>query len=348
MVDLAPFMACAGGELSEEAISCCEAVARSLRTTGIVILRDARVTEAQNNGFLDMMEDYFDQPSEIKMPDCHPELHYQVGATPSFVEVPICKTDAECIERIASLNKENRPTPITGPDPKWRFFWRIGERPTEGGFEDLNAAPVVPKAFPQWEATMNGWGGQMLSSVTTCAHMAAIGFGLPPNAFTSLMEMGPHLLAPTGSDLAKHDALDSTLAGWHNDLNLLTIHGKSRYPGLNAWLRDGTKISVKVPDGCLLVQAGLQLEHLTAGEVQAGMHEVVVNEHTLRARDAWREKGRPTWRISSTLFAHVASAQTLEPLGSFADLPAAAKYPPTTAGEQVMDILKKIALAPTA
>ena len=34
-----------------------------------------------------------------------------------------------------------------GPDPKWRFFWRIGDRPKEGGFEDLNAKPVYPAAF---------------------------------------------------------------------------------------------------------------------------------------------------------------------------------------------------------
>jgi hypothetical protein len=38
------------------------------------------------------------------------------------------------------------------------------------------------------------------------------------------------------------------------DLNLLTIHGKSRFPGLYIWLRDGTRTAVKIPDGCLLVQ----------------------------------------------------------------------------------------------
>ncbi|KAF8047270.1 hypothetical protein N665_2426s0001 [Sinapis alba] len=32
--------------------------------------------------------------------------------------------------------------------------------------------------------------------------MAAIGFGLPKDAFTSLMKQGPHLLAPAGSDLS--------------------------------------------------------------------------------------------------------------------------------------------------
>ena len=35
-------------------------------------------------------------------------------------------------------------------------------------------------------------------------------------------------------------------------------------------MRDGTKMRVSVPDGCLLVQAGMQMEHLTGGEVHAG------------------------------------------------------------------------------
>lgn len=36
--------------------------------------------------------------------------------------------------------------------------------------------------------------------------------------------------------------------------NCRTIHGKSRYPGLNIWPRnESEKLAVRVPDGCLLV-----------------------------------------------------------------------------------------------
>jgi hypothetical protein len=48
-------------------------------------------------------------------------------------------------------------------------------------------------------------------------------------------------------------------------LNFLTIHGKSRFPGLFIWLRDGSRVPVVVPDGCLLLQArgkALALHHL--------------------------------------------------------------------------------------
>lgn len=45
---------------------------------------------------------------------------------------------------------------------------------------------------------MTTWGNKMLAAVHTVAQMAAVGFGLPPDAFTERMAYGPHLLAPTG------------------------------------------------------------------------------------------------------------------------------------------------------
>lgn len=93
----------------------------------------------------------------------------------------------------------------------------------------------------------------------------------------------PHILAPTASDLSKYGEKDTILAGFHSDLNFLTIHGRSRYPGLNIWARNtGKRIPVTIPQGNnLLVQAGKQLEHISGGLIKAGFHEVVVNEQTL-------------------------------------------------------------------
>ncbi len=102
-------------------------------------------------------------------------------------------------------------------------------------------------------------------------------------ADAAYIENRPHLLAPTASDLVKYGKKDTILAGFHSDINFLTIHGRSRYPGLNIWARNtGKRIPVKIPEGCnLLVQAGKQLEHITGGLIKAGFHEVVVSEQTL-------------------------------------------------------------------
>jgi isopenicillin N synthase-like dioxygenase len=107
--------------------------------------------------------------------------------------------------------------------------------------------------------------------------MAAVGMGLEKNSLAKNLDGGAHLLAPTGSDLEKND-LGAIFAGFHYDIAFLTIHGKSRYPGLYAWLRNGQKLQVKVPKGCLLLQAGKTFEHLTGGYVLAGLHEVIYTE----------------------------------------------------------------------
>ena len=56
----------------------CEALSRCLLEASALVVRDPRIDQAASDAFLDMMEDYFDQPRELKMPDVHPELAYQV------------------------------------------------------------------------------------------------------------------------------------------------------------------------------------------------------------------------------------------------------------------------------
>lgn len=146
-------------------------------------------------------------------------------------------------------------------------MWRVGPRPAHTAYAELNAEPVAPSGFPEWTETLNGWGSKMLATIETVAEMAAAGFGLPKESFVQRMHMGPHLLAPTGVDLESHGREGVVLAGYHYDLNFLTIHGKSRFPGLFLWLRDGLRLPVRIPNGCLLLQAGKQLEWLTGAPV---------------------------------------------------------------------------------
>jgi isopenicillin N synthase-like dioxygenase len=141
-------------------------------------------------------------------------------------------------------------------DSKWRFFWKIGERPEEVK-DDI--PQTIPEDFPEWEEQMNKWGGQMIDGCFVVAEMAAVGMGLASDTFSSKMVGGPHLLAPTASDLIKYP-VGTAFASFHYDLNFITIHGKSRYPGLFLWTREWKKMPVKIPAGCLLLQAGIMFE----------------------------------------------------------------------------------------
>lgn len=156
-------------------------------------------------------------------------------------------------EKIENLQKtpENMPVSPIVPvlDAKWRYMWKIGERP-QGAADDF--PQVIPQGFPDWETKMNTWGFKMFNAIEVIAEMAAVGMGVSKDTFTKRMNGGAHLLAPTGSDLEKND-IGAIFAGWHYDISFMTIHGKSRYPGLSVWTRDWKKKAVKIPEGCLLV-----------------------------------------------------------------------------------------------
>lgn len=327
-------------------MSLCEGIAQSLHETGCVIVRDPRVTMDDNDRFLDMMERYFSQSREAKKPEERPNLFYQVGVTPEGVEVPRFLGDPQALSEVKGLPPEHRPVIPSGPDPKWRFFWRVGPRPKETHFAELNAEAVVPKGdgFTDWREVMDGWGGKLLDSLEVVAGCAAVGFGFDSNVFVDMMRNGPHLLGPTGIDLGTHCREGACFAGYHYDLNFLTIHGKSRFPGLHVWLRNGHRVPVSVPAGCLLVQAGKQMEWLTGGYVRAGMHEVVCSEATVKAVERAKALCRSLWRVSSTVFGHIASDQVLEPLGKFLEETTRQQYCAVAAGEYVKNELEVIRL----
>jgi isopenicillin N synthase-like dioxygenase len=326
---------------SQKAKEECKRLANLFSRMGAVTVRDPRVTFENNQYFIDMIEDYMAQPEEVKYKDVRKELGYQIGATPEGTELPRCASDPTCKDRIEKMAPENRPLLPTGPDVKWRFFHRLGSKPAVTEFPQLNCPEVIPEGFPQWQEKMDNWGKKLLDTAFTLAEMAAVGFDLPRNTFTDLIHNGPHLLAPTASDLNKYGRVGQILAGYHQDLNFITLHGKSRYPGLFIWLREGKKLPVSIPDGCLLAQAGMQFEHLTGGLVMPGFHEVVVTEKTLEAMEAAKNLGRPLWRISSTVFIHVASDNILRPL---LNTDGADRFKPIKAGLQVENELKAIEL----
>jgi hypothetical protein len=60
---------------AEAELAC--AVLSCLRRTGCLLARDPRVTHEDNDVFLDMFEDYFDRPDDVKAPDARPEKSYQ-------------------------------------------------------------------------------------------------------------------------------------------------------------------------------------------------------------------------------------------------------------------------------
>jgi len=367
VIDLDIFLS--GASDSEAVVRECKRAADALIVYGALVLHDSRVSEEDNAKFLDLLEDYFSQPQAHLKRDERPDLSYQVGVTLENTEKPKCAVDEPCLRIIERLEPSERPLDITAhePDPKCRFFWKMSERPPYNtqypGLNALNVVPEEPFLKERWPETMENWGHAMKNAVADLTELVAIGLGLPQQTFREAGKYGPHLLAPTASNLVKYGKCNTILAGFHSDLNFLTIHGRSRYPGLHIWARNsGKRIPVKIPPGNnLLVQAGKQLEHITGGLIKAGFHEVVVNNNTISVIDKRKRDvpDRPLIRISSTFFWHLSSDYTLAPLPSLQsraqalrasridaglDEGEAVVYEAMKVGRQVQNELKHIAL----
>ena len=124
------------------------------------------------------------------------------------------------------------------------------------------------------------------------------------------------------------------------DISFLTIHGKSRFPGLYIWLRDGTRVQVIVPKGCFLLQAAKQLEIMTAGYIFAGFHEVVITPDILKQVEKAKAENRSLWRVSSTMFSGIRYDEVLQPLEIFKSSPTYKDYPPILTSNQVESELR--------
>ena len=335
--------------ISSSLLSDCSRVSNSFHHTGVLVIRDPRVNENENWSFINMLEQYYLRASSQfyssqLVPEIKPELHYQVGATPEKVE----KARNHC-NRMQNLPESERPTSECPPraDDKWRYFWRIGDFPE--GKSNYEYPNVVPEDFPDWTETMNKWGNFMSQAIETVVKMFEVAHNIQPGRIVDMMRGAPHLLAPTGADLEKF-GMGSIFAGFHYDLNFITIHGKSKFPGLYVWLRNGKRVGVKILDGCLILQAGIMFEKLTGGYVMAGFHEVIYDQNTAEAVERAKNEGRPRWRVSSTLFGHLRYDVVISPMSEFeAVMPtsleeAQKKYPQQTAEEVVIEELKEISL----
>ncbi|WJX38434.1 hypothetical protein P8452_26100 [Trifolium repens] len=94
--------------------------------------------------------------------------------------------------------------------------------------------------------------------------MIAIGFSIPENSFTSLMEFGPHCLAPSSYDLS-------------------FFGHKGHYPIsrasylVNKWKESRSRDFGRISS----IHIGKQFEWLTSGRCKAGKHEMVVTDKTI-------------------------------------------------------------------
>ena len=70
------------------------------------------------------------------------------------------------------------------------------------------------------------------------SEMIALGIGLEKEDLRRTIENGFYFLSPPALNLHNSKPGD-VISSFHEDLDLLTVHGKTRFPGLYTWLNNG-------------------------------------------------------------------------------------------------------------
>lgn len=84
------------------------------------------------------------------------------------------------------------------------FFHRLGILPSATAFPSLAMENVTPAAFADsWSSSMEEWGVQIKSAVEGVAKMLGDGLGVG-DALVKAGSFGPHLLAPTATNLERY------------------------------------------------------------------------------------------------------------------------------------------------
>ncbi len=117
----------------------------------------------------------------------------------------------------------------------------------------------------------------------------------------------------------------------HGDINLITALPRSTAKGLQIKTQDGW-IDASPPDGHLIVNTGIMLEHLSNGVIPTGIHRVVA------------DTGQTGDRLSIVQFCHPAPWTILSPLPSCISPERPQKFAPISAADRLDQVLWEINL----
>lgn len=321
---------------STEVRGACEVLAGVMEEVGLACIQPPSPSDDLEDRYLEMVVKYFGQDEEALACDERPDLQWQVGRTPPYAEK--ARRYPELGVFLDAMDPEVRPEMADGredrKDPKQRFFAPFGPKPPKTKFPLLNAPPVLPAAFPEWDDLTTRWGNHLLEVGIGIMEMLEVAYDIPNGDLASLLEYGPHLVAPTGVDLAKLEPGD-VVAWGHLDLNNGSLHGRSNLPGLVAWTRAGKAVTVPLKTGQLLFQAAMQLERVLNGRIRAGLHAVYAWPTLADQMAAARAAGKKLIRSTSTVFLHAGTDQMLVPHPRLVTQDTPARFAPILAGHQV-------------
>ena len=306
-VDLA---ACeAGGKTARRAVV--DGTMQSL-ATGFVYVRHDLSDDLLDDAY-ERLADFFALPRERKDRYTVPGSNGQTGYTGLLVETAAISDVPDWKEML------NWSAPVPDGHPlRKRFPHRYGD-PTLPD-EDLPGTTEVLMDFH--EAT--------LDIQRRVLRILAVGLGIDEGFFDVMLQDGAALtraLHYPSMDTAPGD--EHVWAAEHADINLSTALPRATAPGLQVKVDDGWVEAVP-PDGHVIVNTGIMLDHLPNGTIPPGIHRVVADG--------------PGERHSVVQFCHPTPWTMLAPLPTCVTPENPLRYPTIPASDRLEQVIWEINL----
>lgn len=290
-----------------------DGVTRSL-TTGFVYTRHD-VSEALLDEAYEMLETFFALDEPTKRGSIAEGSHGQTGYTGLLVETAASSDHADWKEML------NWSVPIDAGHPLRTQFPNRYHDPVLP--ED--AVPGITEVLLEFHRTIADLQRRFLRII-------AVGVGAHESLFDDTVRHGANLTrAIRYPPMEQAPGSEHVWAGAHADINLITALPRATARGLQVEV-DGRWIDATPPDGHVIINTGLMLEHVTNGVIPPGMHRVVA------------DPDQPGQRISVVQFCHPAPWTILSPLPSCIDAEHPQRFLPIRAADALDEVLWQINL----
>lgn len=287
---------------------------RQSLASGFVYLRHDLSAELLDACYADL-EQFFSQPLAAKQ-DVHvPGARGQRGYTGRGIE-----------------------TAATAEQPDWKEMLNWGETAPAGHplgqkFPDHYLAPVFPEAaVPGISKRLMTFHRELLELQRRFLRIVAVALGAHERYFDSMTRHGATLTRaayyPSMSEAPKDGRV---WAAPHGDINLITALPRATARGLQMQTADGW-IDAEPPEGCAILNTGMMLEHISNGQLPAGIHRVVADPEQVGAR------------IAVVQFCHPTPTTILAPLASCISPAHPEAYPAVSAADRLDEVLWEINL----
>ncbi|NNE72805.1 MAG: isopenicillin N synthase family oxygenase [Acidimicrobiales bacterium] len=192
---------------------------------------------------------------------------------------------------------------------------------------------VLPEAaIPGIAEVLNTFHREIAKLQTRFLRIIAIGLGCDEHFFDAMVTDGATLTRaihyPT-MELAPGE--EHIWAGAHGDINLITALPRATARGLQVEV-DGEWVDAVPPDGRVIINTGMMLEHLTNGLIPPGRHRVVA------------DPDQPGERYSVVQFMHPTPWTILSPIPSTVTAERPLAYPAIPAADKLQQVLWDINL----